>query len=634
MVITMIIKRVEVHNIGPFVGTSTFDFETSKKRNIVLIGGKNGSGKTSILQAIKYGLFGAQAFGYKTNNASYFNQITQLLNRSKSTDHHISVSISMNENYETHHYTIKRAWDSKESLSEDISVMTEDDSKLDQREKVEFFKRIKVQNSTDLISGFIFDGEQIGSIATSHEIRTFLANSMASLFNVSMINQVETDLSSYLKSKAENAGNVDQIRLLEIYNEIETISKQLRSTSDLTVRLKSQIKSQERFVKECEEKVLFFGGKAEGQKKTAADHLRQLVKIDQENKKILKEHTEHTLPVLLMKSFLKKGEKTINDQKPVRLLHNLEEIEQYMDEDFTKIKGDLRSRITNKNPILDLSNDEEELFLRKYETYKKKISEMKRTLKKINPTNRIEKLQNIVDLQNSSSAREAVEAMNIANNELQELNDQLRIKEDRMRQLIDRSNRLQSEHKKYSEHINKQAIKENSFVMGNRALNALKEYKAKLIKAKLHRVSESASKVFNAIHSKNQYLARIDVDENYYVTLYDRADRTIEISSLSAGEKQLIISSIIYSMFKISGRKGMFVFDTPLARLDRSNRLSYIDRIISNIGDQVIVLSTDSEFVGEAHDRIKEKIARSYHLQYKDAIGSTVVSEKYFGGEE
>ena len=57
----------------------------------------------------------------------------------------------------------------------------------------------------------------------------------------------------------------------------------------------------------------------------------------------------------------------------------------------------------------------------------------------------------------------------------------------------------------------------------------------------------------------------------------------MKLKTLSAGEMQLLVSSIVWAMFKVSGRKETFVFDTPLARLDIDNRLSFINNIIKTI---------------------------------------------------
>ena len=46
----MIIKRLTMHNFGVYAGTNTFDF--NHEEPVVLIGGMNGRGKTTFLEAV------------------------------------------------------------------------------------------------------------------------------------------------------------------------------------------------------------------------------------------------------------------------------------------------------------------------------------------------------------------------------------------------------------------------------------------------------------------------------------------------------------------------------------------------------------------------------------------------------
>ena len=75
----MKIKELQLQNIGPYSGRHKIDFNTSNSKNIILIGGQNGAGKTTILKAIKIGLYGCFAYGYKTENMSYFKEVESLL---------------------------------------------------------------------------------------------------------------------------------------------------------------------------------------------------------------------------------------------------------------------------------------------------------------------------------------------------------------------------------------------------------------------------------------------------------------------------------------------------------------------------------------------------------------------------
>ena len=68
----MIIKRLTMHNFGVYASTNTFDF--SGKKPIVLIGGLNGRGKTTFLNAVLLALYGANSFAYRESSFKSYGQ--------------------------------------------------------------------------------------------------------------------------------------------------------------------------------------------------------------------------------------------------------------------------------------------------------------------------------------------------------------------------------------------------------------------------------------------------------------------------------------------------------------------------------------------------------------------------------
>lgn len=77
----MKINKVKLYNFSSYEGDNEFDFEvTDKKKNIILIGGKNGAGKTSLFTAIKVALYGPLAYGYVGANSYYTSKIKDLIN--------------------------------------------------------------------------------------------------------------------------------------------------------------------------------------------------------------------------------------------------------------------------------------------------------------------------------------------------------------------------------------------------------------------------------------------------------------------------------------------------------------------------------------------------------------------------
>ena len=59
----MIIRNLTLRNFGVYAGTNTFDFHGEKP--VVLIGGLNGRGKTTFLNAVLLALYGNHSSAYK-----------------------------------------------------------------------------------------------------------------------------------------------------------------------------------------------------------------------------------------------------------------------------------------------------------------------------------------------------------------------------------------------------------------------------------------------------------------------------------------------------------------------------------------------------------------------------------------
>ena len=58
----MLLRKLTLENYGPYVGKQSIDLvPRSSEHPVILIGGMNGSGKTSILEAIQLVLFGKRA---------------------------------------------------------------------------------------------------------------------------------------------------------------------------------------------------------------------------------------------------------------------------------------------------------------------------------------------------------------------------------------------------------------------------------------------------------------------------------------------------------------------------------------------------------------------------------------------
>lgn len=80
----MVIRKLVMHNFGVYASTNLLEFKGDKP--VVLIGGMNGRGKTTILEAILLSLYGANSFAYKESKyVTYSQYLKSYVNKSDGT---------------------------------------------------------------------------------------------------------------------------------------------------------------------------------------------------------------------------------------------------------------------------------------------------------------------------------------------------------------------------------------------------------------------------------------------------------------------------------------------------------------------------------------------------------------------
>ncbi len=110
----MELRRIKLYNFSSYAGEASFDCSTNNGRNIILIGGNNGAGKTSLFTAIKLALYGPLCFRYQGKNAQYSARIKELMNHDAFTESEVKTYVEVelivpvNQNYMT--YTVHREW--------------------------------------------------------------------------------------------------------------------------------------------------------------------------------------------------------------------------------------------------------------------------------------------------------------------------------------------------------------------------------------------------------------------------------------------------------------------------------------------------------------------------------------------
>lgn len=154
-----------------------------------------------------------------------------------------------------------------------------------------------------------------------------------------------------------------------------------------------------------------------------------------------------------------------------------------------------------------------------------------------------------------------------------------------------------------------------------------------LFPLKVKALATAMTKVYKQLAHKDQ-VAKIEIDNDGTTRILGKTNREI-VFDRSAGENQIFATALIAALAEVSGVKAPMVVDTPLGRLDSLHRENIFKFWTGNSDRQVILLSQDKEIDTDFYKRIKDSVSTTYllvHSDVGDGIGRTTVKPgKYFG---
>ena len=157
------------------------------------------------------------------------------------------------------------------------------------------------------------------------------------------------------------------------------------------------------------------------------------------------------------------------------------------------------------------------------------------------------------------------------------------------------------------------------------------KYKIELQKSKISNLAETMTKCYKKILGKKNLIDRIEMDaESLDYHYIDVKGNEVMKSSLSAGEKQLMVIAMLWALAECSNKMLPVIIDTPLARLDSLHRKALIKRYFPKASSQTIILSTDSEIDAKNYEVIKPFVSNEFTLVYDENEKRSYVKKGYF----
>lgn len=662
----MRIKEFTIDNFKVFQRSTTIDFTKNGDKNIYLIGGANGSGKTSILEALNFCLYGGK-------NKDIFEKINK--NEIKKGNCKVSFKVVF-EKDDGEELEVKRIWKASEILTNDPKpedleeklVIKKEGKKFKAVDKSSWQEFINTTIPEGISNFFFFDGEKIERMAEDKGSSLRLKSSIETILGLKTPRKLIEDLDQVERKIKKDSSDVSNTQIKKEQADLDLLQEELGNLQKERKRLESDIEK----IKEKKNEIRDqfherFGFSPEARNKlNNLKKKRNSLKVDlSEINKTIKKYCNNTLPLVLLFDKFSQVKKQISLEEDIKQKKALKQEREQLSRKIIdtiyksnncpvggesvddKEKEELVNKISksiyedisdNEDIILDMSNSQVQNFNSILKSIKQSSAKNIIPLlkKRTNIQQRIEKIkENISKLELQEGNKEDFEAMEerLFNQEnalgrkkenLNQIEEEIFSKKDQ----IEKKNKdIEELYKKFEEtKTTKKLTNKVGQVQG-----ALEEYIKILREQKLEDLKKNIFSMYEKLAYKSDLMEDIRIGpNNYNVSIINKEGREIEKKNLSAGEKEIYAISLLWGLAETSSYNLPIIIDTPLARLDKTHRSSIIDNYLPEAGEQVVVLSTDTEINEEYYNKLKPDIANSFHLNFdKGRIWSTI-EEGYF----
>ena len=652
----MLINEIQLTNIGPYRGINSFDLRPEDGKNVILVGGENGAGKTNLLNAIKLGLFGSYGYGYKSENVEYYNRVLGMLNKDAKkigeNNYRIQLNISLVDNFEKVDYTLYRYWKySNNKLKETFEIVA-NGKHYSEYDKELFQSKLKEIMPPQLLDLCLFDGEEISRIVNEGLLADYLKNLSKVVFNLDLFETMESDLENYSNQNFDvnKMASMEKelfdlnVQEKEVKNKISTI---LSVINGLTDKKEEHLDDYQRVKNDFEK----YGGLVKAERDDILTQINLIENTRKQNIEKVKEFVSNTLPFYLAKELLFDSRDQIKEEEQYQLYKQMDQklTDVSLANILLAIPGSFESDSSSvlKEQLLDLMKPKTDTIQIHGASFSESslIENMAMTvssdLDKKN-LNTIEENKTLLQdlhelkqkLKNNDSTNEfseMIKEMELHQESIQEIEEQLKLHQKELSALKDQLNQVTTTLERIQNTLKDQDKTKSSFLESQKIIALSRRFREIQLKKKLQQVQIEASSMLKKIFRKQNYVSYINIDHGTYdVMLFDGQKEEIEKTTLSAGEKEILLISLIWAIFKCSGRKVPFIFDTLLGRLDKTHKTAVLTEFIPNCGRQAIILSTDTEIDEQHYRSLTNHVAKEYMLDFNVEKQQTRILNQYF----
>lgn len=651
------ILSLNINDYRQYAGEVTIDLQTHGEKNINVIEGQNGAGKSNLLNAITLCLYGKETHradddDNELDSYPYVNrQKLSSIGNNETAEGSIELTLGRDEPQ----YIFSRTFRTVKLPGGDFSSEHGD---LQLKQKIGQDWKSVNQPATRLNQilpanvheYFLFDGEQLdeffgegyqdrvkkGLLDVSHielldrgidHLETIESDTQNEITDVGgkarqkkkELNQAESEVSD-TKEELENTKQ----SITDTENLIADIDRKLKDSSDPDVR-ETQLRREhlQNKLDDKQDEIERLYGEASKALITAGTPLYAKESLSFTAEKLAELSERGELPPKIQDWFVEElldrgycicGEDLTSEHEDhLRDLRN----------DMSEVaEENMEGKIKIPTIIEDAEEDAETLFEKRKQLSEAEDEEnqLNKDLKEISEQLKAYNLPDDVDVQELERQREEYE------NRLADLREKKGRLELELEEAKENRDQKKQEYNEAAseEDENAELLKRISF--SETARGEIEEIKEDILGSVREEIEAKMDEYFNEIIWKDDDHTVVLTEE--YEVRVEGSEGDNKIGSLSAGERQVLAFSFLAALTSVSGFDAPILIDTPLGRISSDPKEDLARNLPEYIDDtQITFLMTDEEYTDNVRVNMKPNVSNEYKLRYQNEVTEVVPYE-------
>lgn len=637
----------------------TVNFNKYLKKDLHIVIASNGVGKTNLLNAINWCLYGDEPHLANADESLSICNL-QSLDEAKErgeTSCNVSVEIKASTNDKSINFY--------REIPVNTTTLFAGVAKLKvtiiyDSGKTEIFEE---NNAVDVVNQylpekireyFFFDGERLDNYFVIKKAGVHIKDSIHEIAQVYVMTKIKNTLNKV--AKEEYQGNISKInpKIDEISKRQTVVIMRLENNQREYNQLKDSIRLSNEVILKCDEKIAGTGSIVEDNRRYN-EYVEELKRLKEKKEKmqnemqafvrkytfLLNTYSINTATYKFIDEKNKKGIlppdidiklllKSADEHKCVICNQDIDDkTEKYVRDLIDKIE--LSSEVSHK--LVEIKND---VFsaIENTKHYKEEKKELLSKSKEIE--DRIDYIENEMDMlferistcsdikgieEFMEEKKHNLELLQVNNKKLGKIEEQI---EKAKHDLDD----IEQELKKALCDSDKCDELRLYLTFANRAAQIVTEIEQEIMDEVRMEMEKETMKLFNQLIWKTHTYSHIELDSNYKLKLFHQKTNASCLGSCSAAERSLLALAFTIALHKVSGHEGLLFIDTPVARVSDVNRENFAKVLIeASNSKQIIMMFTPSEYSTEISMLFDSFAASKVKLQTDE---ETTIKEEVF----